>query len=89
MLTRNTIIKSMYDWKALVIVIVLFFLIEFFTTPFGGGNSGFPFETCTHGSTIAFKSECSWSNITLNLTIYYVISVLIITLIKSKQIGEQ
>lgn len=85
MITKNSIIKSSYDWKVFVIVIVLFFLIELFTTPFGGGSSGFPFNTCTHGSVIGFKGECNWLNIMLNLFGYYIVSVLVLSIIKSKQ----
>lgn len=85
MVDKKLIIESLYNWKVFLAVIILFFLIEIFTTPIGGGYSGFPLNTCTHGSIISFKAECNWINILLNLLGYYIISVLIFIIIKKNK----
>ncbi len=87
MINKNSILKSLYDWRVLLAVMILYFSIELFTTPFGGGSSGFPFNTCTHGSIADFQGECNWNNIVLNLFIYYTVSVFILTIIKIRRGG--
>lgn len=85
MAKKKSIIKSLYDWRILIAVFVLYRAIEFFTTPFGGGSSGFPFKTCTHGSVIGFQGECDGKNIILNLLSYYIVSVLILIVIRMRK----
>ncbi len=87
MINKNSILKSLYDWRVLLAVVILYSSIEFFTTPFGGGSSGFPFNTCTHRSIIGSQGECNWVNIVMNLFVYYVVSVFILTIIKIRRGG--
>ena len=82
-MVKRMVVKSLYNWKTLILVLILFKLIEFYTTPFGGGFSGFPFDTFTHTSVFPvpddFEKECNIFGIVLNLFIYYLCSVLMVS----------
>ena len=68
-MVKRMVVKSLYNWKTLILVLILFKLIEFYTTPFGGGFSGFPFDTFTHTSVFPvpddFEKECNIFGIVL------------------------
>lgn len=86
---KKSILKLFYDWKIFLIVIVLYFIIEFLTTP-AGGFSGFPLKTCPHFGGFAPQAvggfapqaECSSVNVVLNLFIYYIVLVIFSIIIK-------
>jgi hypothetical protein len=86
---KKSFVKSLYDWKTFVFVILIFSFIEIGTSPFGRGYTGFPFNTCTAGSTVLDNDghaigggECNYFNIIFNLIIYYIVIVISNTLIK-------
>jgi hypothetical protein len=78
---KKSILKLFYDWKIFLIVIVLYFIIEFLTTG-AGGFSGFPLKTCPHWGGFDNQVSCIRINIALNLFSYYVVLIIFSIIMK-------